>query len=46
MDIEILDNMEVEVTEWFKAYVAITTSTGAKVLHDCERIYIYDDDGE
>lgn len=46
VDIEILDNMEVEYSERFNAYLAIATSTGAKVLHDCESIDIYDNDGE
>ena len=46
MDIEILDDLEVEGTERFYTYLAIATTTGAKVLHHCERIDIYDNDGK
>ena len=46
VDIEILDDLEVERTEQFNTYLAIATSTGAKVLHGCEYILIYDNDGE
>jgi len=46
VDIEILDNTEVEYSERFNTYLAIATTTGAKVLHDCGRIDIYDNDGE
>ena len=46
MDIGIMDDFEVETTEQFNTYLAIATTTGAKVLHRCDRIYIYDNDGE
>ena len=46
VDIEILDDLEVERTEWFNTYLAIATSTGAKVLRGCDYIQIYDNDGE
>ena len=46
MDIEILDDLEVEGTERFNTYLAIATTTGAKVLHGCDRIDIYDYEGE
>ena len=46
MDIEFLEDLEVETTEWFNLYLAIATTTGAKVLHGCNRIEIYDDDSE
>ena len=46
MDIEILDDLEVEGTERFNTYLAIATTTGTKVLHGCDRIDIYDNDGE
>ena len=46
VDIEILDDLEVERTERFNAYLAIATTTGAKVLHGCEHITIFDNEGE
>ena len=46
MDIETLEDTRVEETEWFHAYLAIATTTGAKVLHTCDRITISDNEGE
>ena len=46
VDIEILDDFEVETIERFNTYLAIATATGAKVLHGCDPIYIFDNDGE
>ena len=46
MDIQILEDFEVEGREVFNTHLAIATSTGAKVLHTCHRIYIDDNDGE
>ena len=46
MDIEIMDDFEVETTEHINTYLAIATTTGAKVLHGCDRIHIFDNDGE
>ena len=45
-DIEILDDLEAEGTEQFYTYLAIATATGAKVLHSCDYINIYDNEGE
>ena len=46
VDIEIMDDFEVETTEHINTYLTIATATGAKVLHGCDRIDIYDNDGE
>ena len=46
VDIQILEDFEVEGREVFNTHLAIATSTGAKVLHTCHRIYIDDNDGE
>jgi len=44
MDIEILDDFETESTERFYTYLAIATTTGAKVLHRCDYFDINDND--
>ena len=46
MDIEILDDFETESTERFYTYLAIATTTGAKVLHRCDYFDINDNDCE
>ena len=46
VDIEILDDFEIESTERFYTYLAIATTTGAKVLHRCDYFDINDNDCE
>ena len=46
VDVQVLEDFEVEGREVFNSYVAIATSTGAKVLHNCHRIHVDDNDGE
>ena len=45
VDIEILEDTRVEMTEWFYTYLAIATTTGAKILHSCHYIQITDNEG-
>jgi len=46
VDIETLEDTRVEETERFHAYLAIATTTGAKVLHTCYTFTILDNEGE
>jgi len=46
VDINTLEDTRVEETEWFNAYLAIATTTGAKLLHTCHHIRIFDNEGE
>ena len=46
VDIETLEDSRFEETEWFDTYLAMATITGAKILHTCHNITLYDNEGE
>lgn len=45
VDIETLEDSRFEEREQFYTYLAIATTTGAKILHSCHRIDIEDNEG-
>lgn len=45
VDIETLEDSRVEERERFYTYLAIATTTGAKILHSCHQIDIGDNEG-